>query len=492
MRVVTLNPPFLPHFSRAQRSPAVTKGGTLYYPFWLAYTTGVLEKEGFDVKLIDAPAQTYDIKQTLALVEEFKPKLVVIETSTPSIYNDIKIAESIKDVLDGAFIVLVGTHPSALPEETLKVSAKIDAVARGEYEYTVRDLARALANGGDLESVDGISLRRENKFVHNKPRSLIEDLDSLPFVSEVYKRHLNPRDYYFAAADYPMVMIITGRGCPSKCFFCVYPQTLHSRQYRVRSPENVVREFEYIAENLPQVKEIGIEDDTFTANRRHVREICDLLIEKKLNIKWYANVRADLDSEIMEKMKLAGCRLLIVGFESGNQEILQNMHKGLSITKMREFAKAASKVGLLLHGCIMIGNPGETKETMCESFELAKELKCDSMQFYPLFVYPGTEAYDWAAAKGFLKTTDYSQWVTKNGSHNALLNLPDLSAEEITQFCEKAYKDYHLRPKYILYKMKQAIIHPDEGKRTIRSAMRYFKYLASDYLKERNTVESVN
>ena len=477
MNILMLNPPFIGKFSRTSRSPAVTKGGTIYYPFWMAYATGVLEEAGFNIKLIDAPADGLTIEDVIDKVKGFPPRLVVLDTSTPSIYSDVNIGETLKDTFPDSFVVLVGTHPSALPDETLRLSLKIDAVARRECDYTLRDLAYALQDGKDLQSVEGLSFRQNGDVIHNPDRPLIENVDELPFVSKVYKKHLNIKNYFFAAANYPMIMIITGRGCPNRCFFCVYPQTFHSRRFRMRSPGNVVDEFEWIVNNLPEVKEIGIEDDTFTAKHRRAREISELIIKRGIKIKWYCNVRSDLDYETLRMMKEAGCRLVTTGFESGNQEMLDRMHKGLKLDRIRQFMENAKKAGILVHGCIMMGNPGETRETIQESTEFAKELNCDSMQFYPLYVYPGTEAYEWAKANGYLTTTDYSQWLTEDGHHNCVIGLPGLPSEELVRLCDEALKDYHLRPAYLWMKFRQMFTHPSEGARTLKSAWTYFRYL---------------
>ncbi len=477
MKVLMLNPPFLPRFSRSQRSPAVTKGGTLYYPFWLAYATGVLEEKGHEVRLVDAPAEGRDLKGTLEYVRDFKPNLVVLDTSTPSIYNDVKVGGLIKEALPESFIVLVGTHPSALPEETLKLSNKIDAVARGEYDYTILELAESLEDNSSLDSVDGLSFRSGEDNTHNQERKLIADLDNLPFLSRVYQRHLDVKNYYFAAADYPVIQIITARGCPNRCFFCLYPQTFHRRKFRPRSAENVVEEFFYIKDNFPEVKEIGFEDDTFTASRKRTREICKILIENKNRQKWYTNVRPDLDFETMALMKESGCRLVTVGFESASQKVLDGMHKGLKLEQSIEFMRYAKKLGILVHGCIMVGNPGETRETMEESFNFAKKLGCDSMQFYPLIVYPGTEAYEWAKDHGYLLTEDFSQWLTSTYAHNCVISFPHLTREEMVDFCEKAYNRYHFNFKYLAGKLLQMLVSPSEGRRTIRSALKYLAYL---------------
>jgi len=478
MKVLMLNPPFFKRFSRSSRSPASTKGGTIYYPIMLSYATGVLEKNGFEVKLVDAPAKGYIREDVITIAKEFSPEMIVIDTSTPSIANDVAVASEIKDAT-GSFVILVGTHPSALPEATLNIDKKIDAVAVGEYDYTILDLARALEAKSDLKSVKGICFRKNGKIISSPRREFIENLDELPFVSSVYKRHLNPKDYFFASAEYPMIMIMTGRGCPFRCFFCNYPQVFYGRKYRLRSPENVVSEFEYIVENFPEVKEIGIEDDTFSADLERVRRICRLLVERGLHkkIKWWANTRVNLDFETMKLMKEAGCRLVIPGYESGVQQILDNMHKGITVEQSAEFTRNAKKAGLLIHGCFMLGLPSETKKTIRQTIDFAKKLNPDTAQFFPLMVYPGTEAYEWAEKNKYLATTDFSKWVTENGLHNTVLKLPELPAEDIIKYCDQARREFYLRPAYIFYKIKQSIMHPSEAFRNVRSFKSLFRHL---------------
>lgn len=477
MKILALNPPFMGRFSRSQRSPAITKSGTLYYPVWLAYATGVLEKEGFEVKLIDAPAQGLKPESVLEAAKDFNPRLIIIDTSTPSIYNDIKIASQLKIRLPHSFIVLVGTHVSALPQESLSLSKEVDAVARGEYDYTVRDLAIALEGESNLRDIEGLSFREGAKIVHNPERAKITQLDKIPFVSEVYKRHLDIKNYFFAASDYPEVQIFTGRGCPFRCFFCVYPQILHGHTYRPRSPENVIEEFQFIVDNLPEVREIVIEDDTFTINKERVARICNLLIEKKIKLKWNANVRADLDLTTIKKMKQAGCRLLIVGFETADQAILNNIHKGIKVEQIEEFFKNSKKAGLLVHAAFMAGNPGETEETLKRTLKLAKRLMPDTVQFFPLMAYPGTEAFEWAKEQGFLKTTDYADWLTKEGLHNCVVDLPNLEAKKLVSWCDKSRRQYYLSPRYLGYKFKQVLLHPGEARRTFKASCQFRKYI---------------
>ncbi len=478
MKILLLNPPFKGgKFSRTSRSPAITKSGTLYYPFWLAYATGVLDKEGFQTKLIDGPARGLRDTDVIHLASDFRPDLVVIDTSTPSIYSDIKVAEKIKGQVNRSFIILVGTHPSSLPRETLELAKSIDSVAIGEYDYTIRDLAKTLASDRNLRRITGIAFRDGANIITNDKRPLIENLDELPFVSAVYKKYLNIKDYFFAASFYPFVMIITGRGCPFRCNFCVYPQVFHSRKYRFRSPANIADEFEYIKKELPEVKEIGIEDDTFTVDRLRVRDICSLLIKRDLRIPWYAATRADLDYETMRVMKEAGCRLLIAGFESGSQDILDNIHKGIKLEDMIRFSIDAKRAGIMVHGCFMIGNPGENSKSLSETLEFAKRLNCDTAQFFPLILYPGTEAYMWAKENGYLKSENFSDWLTEDGLHNTVLATESLSAKDLVDFCDYARRRFYMRPGYLLRKSFKCLTSTDELVRTYKAFKTFYKHL---------------
>lgn len=477
MKILLLNPPFMGKYSRCSRSPAITKSGTLYYPLWLSYATGVLEKEGFEVKLVDAPANSYSKADAIKIAKNFNPDLTVVDSTTPSIYNDVNIAASIKEKIN-TFVILVGTHPSALPEETLKLSNKIDAVAIREYDYTLKDLAYALQNNENLKNVDGIAYRKGRRIIRTKERKFIGNLDELPFVSKVYKKHLNPYNYFYASAKYPMVMIFSGRGCPYRCFFCLYPQTFFGRKYRLRSAENFVDEIEYIYKNFPMVKEIGIEDDTFTADINRVHKICELMIERKLNKRgWWANVRVNLDYDTMKLMKKAGCRLIVPGFETGSQETLNAIHKGTRVEQGRGLVKNAVKVGLQIHGCFIFGLPGDTKESVQKTIDFAKSLDLDSAQFFPLIPYPGTEAYEWAKKNNYLITNDFSKWLTPKGEHNAVISTPQLSNKEIVELCDEARRQFYLRKGYIFKQFIKAIKDPYEAKRIIKAFMTFRKKL---------------
>jgi radical SAM superfamily enzyme YgiQ (UPF0313 family) len=473
MKVLLLNPPFLPHYSRQSRSPCATES-TIYYPYFLAYAAGVLEKEGFEVKLVDAVMNEWSRKETFDFVESYGPKLIVIDTSTPSIFNDLEIARKIKELLPESHISLVGTHPTAMPDWALRKGG--DSVCRGEYDYTVKDLAHALAKGKKLESVKGLSFKSRGKVIHNPARPLIQNLDDLPFVSAVYKKHFGEegiKKYFYASLRWPEVTILTARGCPYGCSFCNSP---FKKSYRPRSIENVAAEFKYIEKELPFVKEIMIEDETFPADEKRTVALCDLLIKEKTKLRWSCNARVNTSLETLKKMRGAGCRLMCVGFESPGQNPLDSVHKGTTGKMQMEFMNNTRKAGLLVHGCFILGMPGDTIKTIRETVEFAKKLNPDTAQFYPLMVYPGTEAYAWAKEKGYLTTEDFNKWLTKLGCYNVTVVRPGLSNKELMAWCDLAKKEFYLRAPYMVQKMCQVILTPEEATRIFKSAKAFFGY----------------
>lgn len=477
LKITFLNPPFLKKFSRSQRSPAVTKSGTIYYPMWLACAAALADREGYDIDFIDAPADGYDLNFVIKRSGDFNPGLVVIDTSTPSIYNDIKVCERLKETLPETFILMVGTHVSALPEDTIKLSSSIDAIAVGEYDYTVKEIAEALGLKKGLGFVKGICYRDNGRVVCSEKRPLIDNLDELPFASTIYKRFLKAGNYFNPNALYPMVAITASRGCPFQCIFCLYPQTMMGHRMRVRSIENVCDEIEHIVRSFPDVKAIFFEDDTFTALSDRCIGISREIIRRGINISWTANARADVDYETMKIMKESGCRCLCVGFESGSQRLLDNMKKRVGIDRMMRFMEDARRADILIHGCFMVGHPGETMETMKQTLEFAKELNPDTAQFYPIMVYPGTEAYDWYKGKGFIITDDFSRWLTPSGLHNAVVRTDALTSEELVRFCDYARRKFYLRRKYFVYKAGQMFKNRREMQRNLKSARTFIKYL---------------
>lgn len=486
MKVCFINPPFKAEygkFSRESRSPSIGHSGVLYYPLWLIYAATTTEKEGFDIAFIDAPAKRLNKEQTMERVrnEASDARLFVIDTSTPSIYSDVSFGAKLKELYPDSKVMLVGTHPSAVPVETLNINKSIDIVARHEFDYIVRDVAIAIRNNTQIADVQGITYRMENGEIGMSPdASHIENLDGIPMAAPFIKKYLDVKDYVFPAASFPAIQIFTGRGCPAHCNYCVYPQTLHGHKYRLRSPENVVSEFIYIANNFPDVHEIVIEDDTFTANKQRVMEICKLLIQKKLNkrFRWLCNARVNIDLDTMKTMKKAGCHLIIPGFESFDNQILLNIKKGSTTELIEKYVTNAKKAGLMIHACYMVGNQGETHETMEKTLKAALRFNTDTAQFFPLIPYPGTEAYQWAKSNGYIYGK-YEDYLQENGTLNCVLNTPQLSAQELVDFCAYARKKYYMRPWYIAHRLWKGIRNPEDMRRSLKAFWRMKNSLLS-------------
>ncbi len=472
MRITALNPPFLPGFSRGQRSPAVTRSGCLYYPIWLSYAVAALEQAGHDVQFLDAPAMDLTRERVKELVSAYGPSLVVVETSTPSILDDAALADELADA--GLTVLLVGTHPSALPEETLSLGERFRGVVCGEYERPLLGAAEAIQGAMPLEIVPGLVLRTPEGFVATPGAEPLDDLDSLPFVSGVYARHLPVKRYSNPNALHPQVMIMGGRGCPNRCSFCVFPQTLTGHRFRPRSPANIVDEVEWVAENMPGVRAVFFEDDTMTADRDRLSAIALEILQRGVKLSWSCNMRADMDLKTLSLCRKAGLRTVCVGFESGSDRILDAMGKNLTTERMRAFASDCARAGVRVHGCFMVGTRGETRETMEATLKFALELNPDTAQFYPLMVYPGTRAYAHACEDGCLVPSSYRDWLKPDGTHNCVVRTGELTPDDLVEFCRRARRRFYLRPRYILGKFLRTAGDPDEL-RSVLLALRTFK-----------------
>jgi len=477
VKIYILNPPFVPRFGRSMRWQDTGRAGTLYYPIWLSYATGLLESKGYKVRLVDVPAGGWNIEDVLKDLRKFNPDMVVVETSFTSLNNDLSVCKRIKDEIEVP-IVIVGPPTSQFVEKMLDYA---DIVARYEYDFTLAELAERVDNGRDFQDVLGVSFKQNGRIFHNpdRPFSTSEQLDELPFVSEVYKRHLNGYDYFLNYSLYPMVQIFTGRGCPYKCTFCSWPQTFMGRKYRVRSIENILDELEWIEENL-KVKEVFFEDDTFTISKKRVLKFCRGYRERGLEISWSCNARVDtLDLETMKEMKKANCRFLIVGFESADDNILKNIKKGFTVEKAREFAKNTKKAGLLLHADFIIGLPGESKETIEKTRRFINEIKPEQLQISVSTPFPGTELYKWYKENGYLITEDPNEYLDEQGHQRSIVSFPRLSNEEIVKEVDRILREYYLSTSYVPVAIRQILRRNclDEIKRFLRSARMFMRYI---------------
>lgn len=486
MRVLFLNPPFHLKFSREQRSPAVTKSGTFYYPKWLATAAGVAIRCGHEVDLVDAPASGLSVQGVIDRMSAKNIEAVVCDTSTPSIANDVRVVEALRAAYPRLRVLLVGRHVSALPNETLALSHALEAIAVREYEYTVRDWLEAIACGADLSSVNGLVWRRGAEIITNRLREAIKNLDELPLVTEVYKRFLHLPDYFYGHSLWPLVVFDTSRGCPYHCAFCVYPQTFSGHTMRYRSKESVADEFEYVAREMPEVKTIMLEDDTFIVSKARTMELAQELIRRGNKLPFDANCRADVgaDLALLSRLHQAGARLFCVGFESGDVSVIRGMNKNNDPgrdAKYHEqaeiFVRTCQKAGLMVHGCFMVGNLNETHESMEKTLAFAKRLRPDTAQFFPIMVYPGTAAYEEAKRRGYIQTSDWSAWVTKDGLHNSVVNLPGLTHQELVRFCDNARRRFYLSPAYLGYKLRQSLTDRRELQRNVKGFVTLSKYL---------------
>ena len=479
MKIFLLNAPFLPKYSRCSRSPAVTKSGTIYYPIWLANCTGYLEKHGHVCKLLDAPADGLSREQVGEIVREFQPEMIVCDTTTPSIYSDIEVVAELKRQHPKAFVVLVGTHASALPEDTMALSVSVDAIARHEYDDTLRELAENLQGLKSLAGIAGLTYRNDSGSVKSNPnRVFMAALDEIPFLSGVYKKHLNYKNYFYAHCRYPIISIFTSRGCTARCTFCMYPQTMFGQKHRARSPKNIADEFEYIAKTFPDVKDVLVDDDTFSMNHEHASAVCNELIRRGNKLTWTCEVRASMQYETLKIMKQAGCRLVVVGYESYDQGVLNNIKKGITTKMMDRFAEDTRRAGMKVHACFMAGNPGDSRETLEKSFQFALRTKSDTAQFFPVLVYPGTEMYTQAKAEGRITAKSFRDWLTDDGMHNSVVNMIDtMTTKELLDWCDSARRRYYLRPSYIASKFVQLFTEPQEAIKTMKASVTFAKHL---------------
>jgi len=484
MKIYLLNPPSkYPFFSRTGRWQGVgARGISLWYPIWLSYACGVLEENYKDVKLVDAVARKLNENDILRDIEKFNPDMIVVDTNFSSLKDDIALCEKIKNTANNATVIVVGSPTTVFPNDIMK-SRGVDIICRLEYDFTLIDIAKSLEKNTDVSNVKGISYKDNNgKIIHNQNRELLEDkeLDKIPFVTKVYKKHLDIKDYYLDHTLWPMVQIFTGRGCPNLCTFCSWPNTLMGRRYRARSVNNIVDEIEYVKENLPEVKEIFFEDDTFTINPKRVEEVANEIIARGLDITWSCNARANLDYSTLKKMKKSGCRFLVVGYESGNEEILKNIKKGVTLSQMEKFAEDARKAGLYVLGDFIFGLPGESKETIKKTKEfIINKIKPDLLQIAVATPIPGTPFYNFAKEKGYLTVDDMSKSIDENGYQKSIISYPNLSSDEIEKLVDNALKEYYLNINYVPIAFRRIISRYwwHEIKMLFNSTKRFIGYM---------------
>lgn len=452
--VLVINEPFVEDFCRTQRWAARTRGRVLRPPDWLAYATAVLEQDGVPVELHDFPARRQTKEDLRRLVRDRQPPVVVLDCTTPSVTSDIDCARICKEEAPDCRIIMVGPHATVQDAEVLREArGAVDAIARGEYEYTVRDFVRAVQAGSSWNAIAGLTfLDGEHPIrntVRNPDRPPIANLDELPFPAW---HHLRIRDYFNGIYLFPFVDIIGGRGCPYQCSFCLWPQVMHGNRYRLRSPGNIVDEMEWVLQRWPgmQSGEFFFEDDTFTVDPERAAAICEELMRRDLRVTWSINSRADvLKPDLFKLMKRAGCRMVLVGFESADQTMLDRMHKRTNVGQMREFISIVRAAGLVIHGCFVLGLPGETEASMEQTIRFALEEPLDTVQFSAAVPFPGTKYFAYCRDHDLLQARHWDEWLD-GGEQSSVVDYPGLPGRTVNAAVDRALGAFYMRPSYWL------------------------------------------
>ncbi|MDO8733633.1 MAG: radical SAM protein [Elusimicrobiota bacterium] len=439
MKVLLINPPW------------ITKGGiwqnvaSCMPPFGLASIAAYLEKSDVSVEIIDADALKLTYEEIARLLLTYSkrqksiPEYVGITASTPTISSALIVSKTAKDIFPNAKIILGGVHPSVMAEDVLKEES-VDFIVRGEGEETFREFI----TGVDRKKITGLSYKEDKIIIHNPARAVISDINTLPFPAY----HLLPMEKYFPARGsykkLPAVGMMTTRGCPGRCTFCL--GSYLGQQVRNRSSEKIFEEM-FLLQDKYGIKEISFYDDVFTTKKENVKNLCKKIINEKMNISWSCFARVDfVDEELLRAMKDAGCHQIMYGIESGDEQILKNIHKKISLEKVKEIVNITKKIGLDVRAAFMLGNPGETKETMQKTIDYAINLAPDVAIFNITTPYPGSEMFRWAKESGILLTENWDEYDLSQ----PLMNLPTVSAKEIKEYYNLAYKKFYWRWKYLL------------------------------------------
>ncbi len=468
MKTLFLQPPSFDGFDggAGSRYQAKREIKSFWYPTWLAQPAALVP----DSKLIDSPPARISLDTVLSAAKAHD--LVVMHTSTPSFASDVKVAEALKSAKPSLKIGMVGAKVAVQPKESLERGGEaIDFVARNEFDFTIKEVAE----GRDFASIDGITWRNpQGELVHNKERAMLENMDELPFVTDVYKRDLRIEDYFIGYLLHPYVSFYTGRGCKSHCTFCLWPQTVGGHRYRVRSPEHVAAEIRNCQKMFPQVREYFFDDDTFTDDLPRTEAIAREL--GKLGVTWSCNAKANVPRATLKVMKDNGLRLLLVGYESGNQQILYNIKKGMRIDVARRFTKDCHELGIKIHGTFILGLPGESQETIQETIKFATDINPHTIQVSLAAPYPGTFLYKQALENGWLDARN-AELIDEHGIQIAPLHYPHLSHTEIFDNVETFYKKFYFRAPKIAAIVGEMVTSRQMMVRRLREGVEFFQFL---------------
>ena len=451
LKTLFLNPPSFEKFDggASSRWPATREIESYWYPVWLTYPAGMLEGS----RLVDAPPHHIKWAEVVTILKDYE--FLVLFTSTMGWDGDQKMAEVIKQTYPSIKIAFVGPPVTTSPDKALNECPAIDFICRREFDFSVVEYA----NGKPLNEILGVSYKDANGVIqHNpdRPQVTPEELDEMPWATEIYARDLDVTKYNVPFLLHPFVSLYSTRGCPAQCTFCLWPQTLSGHAWRKRSTDDVAAEMANAKKLFPHVKEFFFDDDTFNIQKARTIELCEKL--KPLGLTWSCTSRVTTDYDTLKAMKDAGCRLLIVGYESGDPQILKNIKKGATVQRALDFQRDCHKLGLVVHGDFILGLPGETRESIRNTIEFAKQLDCETIQVSIAHAFPGTEFFDYAKDNGFITNEAMSD---EGGHQMAHIEYPGLPVEYVMEMVHKFYDEYYFRPKAAMRVIWQAIVNRD-------------------------------
>jgi radical SAM superfamily enzyme YgiQ (UPF0313 family) len=445
-KILLVNPPFEKIFEKTPLkgvAPSIP-------PLGLACIGGSLLENGNEVKLFDF--NVHGIEEFKKILINFTPDIVGITFVTPLIKEARKISELVKKINKKILVIGGGAHCSSFPESSIK-EASLDIGVIGEGDFTINEIV----SGKDLTQIKGIAYKKRDEIITNERENFIKDLDSLPLPAySLYEKEKYKLPRAIAKKN-PVTWVETTRGCVFGCTYC--NKSCFGKTFRVKSPERVVEEFARVKKM--GFREIHTIDDSFTTNIKRAKEICDLLIESRVNICWstVTGIRVDrVDFELLDKMRQAGCYRVYFGIESGNQKILNNIKKGITLEQVIKAVEAAKKAKLEVAGFFMLGLPGDTVETMQDTIKFAKSLGLDLVKASITIPFPATEMFNELNEKGLIKTHDWEKFKFYS-TPSTIYDHQNLSWATIEKYYSKFYRELYLSPQFIFKRIKSSIVN---------------------------------
>lgn len=427
-RIILINPPLLEDNTHHP----------LFPPLGLMYLAAVLKQDKHEIKILDCPVENLDHKKLTKELVSFNPKLIGITSMTPTIKSAILAANNAKEVCPDSKIIFGGPHATFMDQQILKEEKAVDIIVRGEGELTLQELAKKELNPKNLQKIKGITFRKETQIIQTENRPYIQNLDELPLPAYEYV----PIEKYRIHGK-THLPIMTSRGCPFQCSFCVASEIFGAR-FRARSYVNVVNEIEWLRDKYG-ANAISFQDDTLTFDRNRIINICNEIIKRKIDLPWGCQTRVDqVTKEILAKMKAASCNLVSFGIESGCQKILEAVRKKITITQAQKAIKWAKDEGLFVAVSTIMGYPGETRKMMDQTLELIRKIEPDDAWLCIATPYPGTDLRMLVEENGWKISDDW----TKYDTMHPVFENPNLPSEDLAKMRTKFYNNLY-STKYI-------------------------------------------